>query len=85
MDYNYLQPGQDGYAQYAQVGRLDQHPPSGLQSMCENSSFNGGLFFSTHRITNSFISNKLEDWNLMHHLHQVVNFTSLFSCLSSCD
>lgn len=40
---------------------------------------------STHRITNSFISNKLEDWNLMHHLHQVVNFTSLFSCLSSCD
>lgn len=70
VDYNYLQPGQDGYAQYAQVGRLDQHPPSGLQSMCKNSSFNGGLFFSTHRITNSFISNKLEDWNLMHHLHQ---------------
>ncbi|KAB1264093.1 RNA-binding protein 5 [Camelus dromedarius] len=25
---------------------------------------------STHRITSSFISNKLEDWNLMHHLHQ---------------
>ena len=61
MDYSYLQPGQDGYAQYAQVGRLDHYLTSGLQSVSKNGSFNGGLFFSTHRITNSFISNKLED------------------------